>query len=37
MAREHEHTVQMFSQKVLGMETERDENLKNYTTSMRQI
>jgi chromosome segregation ATPase len=37
MARDHEHSVQMFSQKVLAMESEMGQNLKNYTTSMKQI
>jgi len=27
----------MFSQKILGMEAERDKALQNYTTSMKQI
>jgi hypothetical protein len=27
----------MLSEKVLAMETEKDKNLENYTTSMRQI
>ena len=35
--REQEHTVQMFSQKVLGMERDQAESLRNYTTSMKQI
>lgn len=37
MAQDHRHSVQMLSQKVLAMETEKDKNLENYTTSMRQI
>ena len=37
MAEDHRHSVAMFSQKVLAMETEKDKNLENYTTSMRQI
>ena len=37
MADDHRHSVQMLSQKVLAMETEKDKNLENYTTSMRQI
>ena len=37
MARDHQHSVQMLSEKVLAMETEKDKNLENYTTSMRQI
>jgi hypothetical protein len=35
--KEQEHTVQMFSQKVLGMERDQAESLRNYTTSMKQI
>ena len=31
------HSVQMLSQRILMMEGERDENLRNYTTSMKQI
>jgi hypothetical protein len=27
----------MLSQKIIGMETERDQSLKNYTNSMKQI
>jgi hypothetical protein len=27
----------MLSQKIISMETERDQSLKNYTTSMKQI
>jgi len=27
----------MLSQKILGLEGERDQNLRNYTTSMKQI
>ena len=37
MARDQEHSVNMLSQKILMMEAERDQNLKNYTTSMKQI
>jgi hypothetical protein len=37
LARDQEHSVQMLSQKILMMETERDVSLKNYTTSMKQI
>lgn len=37
LAREQEHSVQMLSQKILLMESERDQSLKQYTTSMRQI
>ena len=29
--------MNMLSQKILSMEAERDQNLKNYTTSMKQI
>lgn len=37
LARDQEHSVQMLSQKILMMETERDVSLKHYTTSMKQI
>jgi len=37
LAQEGEHSMQMLSQKIIGMETERDQALKNYTTSMKQI
>jgi chromosome segregation ATPase len=37
LAQEGEHSMQMLSQKIIGMETERDQALKQYTTSMRQI
>ena len=37
MTRDNIHTTQMLSQKILAMETEKDKNLENYTTSMRQI
>lgn len=34
---ENSHSINMLSQKIIGMETERDDALKNYTTSMKQI
>jgi chromosome segregation ATPase len=37
LAAEQQHSVQMLSQKIISMETERDNELKNYTTSMKQI
>ncbi len=37
MAQEGEHSMQLLSQKIIGMETERDQALKIYTTSMKQI
>ena len=37
MAQEKEHSVNMLSQKILQMEMEKDQDLKNYTTSMKQI
>lgn len=37
MATEQQHSVQMLSQKIIAMEIERDGELKNYTTSMKQI
>ena len=37
LAQDQEHSVNMLSQKIIGMETERDQALKNYTTSMKQI
>ncbi len=37
MASDQEHSVSMLSQKIIGMEAERDQALKHYTTSMKQI
>lgn len=37
MATDQEHSVSMLSQKIIGMEAERDQALKHYTTSMKQI
>ena len=37
MTRDNIHTTQMLSQKILDMEAQKDKNLENYTTSMRQI
>lgn len=37
LAAEQQHSVQMLSQKIIAMETERDNELRNYTTSMKQI
>ena len=37
LARDQEHSVNMLSQRILNIESERDENLRNYTTSMKQI
>lgn len=37
LARDQQHSVQMLSHKILSLEGERDENLRNYTTSMKQI
>lgn len=37
LAQDQEHSVNMLSQKIIGMEAERDQSLRNYTTSMKQI
>lgn len=34
---EHQHSVQMLSQRNLEKDAERQKDLENYTTSMRQI
>ena len=34
---DHEHSINMMSAKIIGMEGERDQALQNYTHSMRQI
>jgi hypothetical protein len=37
LARDQEHSVNLLSQKIIGMEAERDQSLRIYTTSMKQI
>jgi hypothetical protein len=37
LSQENEHSVQMLSQKIINMAADRDNELKNYTTSMKQI
>jgi DNA/RNA endonuclease G (NUC1) len=37
IAQEREISVKMLSQKIIGLEKQKDDDLKNYTVSMRQI
>jgi hypothetical protein len=37
LAEEKQHSIQMLSQKIIALEKDKDQELKNYTTSMKQI